>query len=108
MPIVPGKRPDEQLREQSSMSCRMLREQPPMTKPRAVKAMGPGSGKQPHKEHESHKEPREPSAGVKGVLKLNMPNDAQEKHCLQGRVNVPPKQPKAQVCKGREMRAAAK
>eukprot|EP00957_Ditylum_brightwellii_P154961 11795156-Ditylum_brightwellii.AAC.1 len=82
MPIVPGKRPVEQPREQSSMTCRMLSKQPPMTKPRAVKAVGPGSGKQPRKEHEKHKEPREPSVGVKGVLKLNMPNDAQEKHRL--------------------------
>eukprot|EP00957_Ditylum_brightwellii_P122725 9359143-Ditylum_brightwellii.AAC.1 len=102
MPIVPGKRPNEHPREQSSMTCRMLREQLPMTKPRAVKAVGPVSGEQPRKE------PREPSASVKDVLKLNMSNDAQEKHCLQGTVNAPPKQPKAQVCNGREMHAAAK
>eukprot|EP00957_Ditylum_brightwellii_P156960 11945726-Ditylum_brightwellii.AAC.1 len=102
MQIVPGKRPNEQPREQSSMPCWMLREQPPMTNPRAIKAVGPGSDKQPRKE------PREPNASVKGVLKLNMSNDAQEKHCLQGRVNAPPKQPKAQVCKGHEMCAAAK
>eukprot|EP00957_Ditylum_brightwellii_P061907 4698119-Ditylum_brightwellii.AAC.1 len=108
IPIVPGKRPDEQPREQSSMPCRMLREQSPMSKPRAVKAVGPGSGEQTRKEHEKHKELREPSAGVMGVLKLNMPNDAQERHLLWGRVNATPKQPKAQVCKGREMRAAAK
>eukprot|EP00957_Ditylum_brightwellii_P090987 6928208-Ditylum_brightwellii.AAC.1 len=37
-----------------------------------------------------------------------MPNDAQEKHRLQWRVNAPSKQPKAKVCKGRKMRAAAK
>ena len=75
---------------------------------KSCKSSGTRSGEQLRKEHEKHKEPREPSLGVKGVLKLNMPNDAQEKHHLQWRVNAPPKQLKSQVCKGRGTHAAAK
>eukprot|EP00957_Ditylum_brightwellii_P198725 15147037-Ditylum_brightwellii.AAC.1 len=94
MSIASGKQPNEPPRKQWSMPCRLLKEQPPMTKPKIIKAVRQGSGEQPRKKHEKHKEPREPSAGAKGVLELNMPNDAQEKHRLWGRANALPEQTK--------------